>query len=683
MALKPAPILVISPSLAELHLPDAAGHAAWHLARRLRAEGADCSLLVPRGPDGTENITEHWGQMMQAGIPLHVLPQHDGADGMLGWRCVEWLRGRPAPGMVIVIDQRGIGESLGVARHMGMVLAGVPIITLVTGAAGWAATGQDTATPFELLREHRDMAGIAAADARLFIHPSLAQWWGTRDDKPGLVCGALGDAGTDPALPGEHLLPVPPRHPRAVARIAAWRQAHPTAALRIGIPRNMPQPGRDPIIALFEALEGAHAGIRLGLPPEPGRQRRMLPAGATILLADAADLGEPLVQDALAAGLSVLAPDADGALTPLAPSPPVPALLPFLRSIQAPPPATTKITGQPLVSVCISHFDRPTLLAQTLDSLRAQTWPHLEVVLVDDASPSRATREFLDAQEADFAARGWRIIRNERELWQSASRNLAARESRGEFILIMDDDNLAHPHEVETMLRALQNTGADAAAALQDLFVGEHDALADPDPMLPRVEFFPSGGPADVGLAWNIYGDVNVMFRREAFLALGGYTDEPELGCEDYELGAALVASGRQLLIIPQALYLYRFSSVNMAKGMSNERLYWSHRRPLRPPSEGLDDAARRVLALVHGAEHATMQRQGWSYWAGRPESRPLPEEGIEDPSLPGADFLFYAAVAALRAGDPGPALRMLAAAREPRALRLLHRAEALQAAAP
>lgn len=681
MTARPTRILVVSPSLAGLQVDDAAGHAAWHLLRRLRAEGAACDILVPRLGDLGEPITEHWGELAQAGIALHVLPLADGADGLLGWRCIEWLRLRPAPDIVLAIDQRGIGGRLAAAREMGLVLAGVPIISLVTGPAGWAASSGQAATPQSLLRGHLEEAAIDGADGRLFLHPRLQAWWGERDPRPGMVCGALGEATTDSTMPAEYLLPCPPRDAAAVARIAAWRRANPAAALRVGVPRNTPSPGRDPIMALFETLDGAHHGIRIGLPAEPGRRRRMLPAGATILLADAADLNEAVVQDALAAGLPVLAPAGCGALAPIEPAPPVPKLLPFLCSIKAPPPAASGIEGAPLVSVCISHFDRPVLLAQTLDSLRAQTWPQLEVVLVDDASPSRATQAFLDAQEADFAARGWRIIRNQRELWQSASRNLAARESRGAFILIMDDDNLAHPHEVEVMLRALQNTGADAAAALQDLFVGEHDALADPDPMLPRVEFFPTGGPADVGLAWNVYGDVNVMFRREAFMALGGYTDEPELGCEDYELGAALAASGRRLVVIPQPLYLYRFSSVNMARGMSNERLYWSHRRPLRPPCAGLDDACQRVLSLVHGAEHATQQRNGWSYWAGRPESRPLPEEGIEDPALPGVDFQICAAALALRAGDPGPALRMLQAAGDARAAALLRRAEARQAA--
>ncbi len=660
MTARPARILIVSPSLLGLHREDPAGHAAWHLARRLAAEGAAPDILVPRDSDTGQRGTLHWGQLRQAGIGLHVLPLHDGADGMLGWRAVEFLRANIAPDAVVVIDQRGIGSSLLAARRMGLALAGVPIIACVTGPAGWAAAADAPATPAQLLRAHIECQAIAGADALLFIHPWLAEWNGDAGGRPVLVTGPLGEASAEPGLRAEHILADPLPCAVAIGRVAQALRGMPGATLRMAIPPNEDAPTHDPIAAMAAAL--GDTPLRLGLPGEAGRRRRTLPAQGAVVMAERDTLGAPLVQDALAAGIMVLGPDADGRIAPLPPIGTVPRLLPFLRGVTAPPAADTAIRGTPLVSVCISHFDRPTLLAQTLDSLRAQTWPHVEVVLVDDASPSAATRDFLAAQEADFAARGWQIIRNKTELWQSTSRNLAARAARGEYVLVMDDDNLARPEEIEVMLRAMQSSGADAVAALQDLFTGDHNPLLEADAPLPRVEFFPVGGPPDVGLAWNIYGDVNVMFRRDTFLELGGYSEDPELGCEDYELGAKLVMSGRKLVVVPTPLYLYRFSAVNMAKGMSNERLYWSHRRPLRPPQVGLTPAQQRLTGYVHGAEHARQQIQGWSYWAGRPESRPWPEEGITDPGAPGCDFQLYAAALALQAGDPGPALRMLPA---------------------
>src|SRR5262249_3125332 len=51
---------------------------------------------------------------------------------------------------------------------------------------------------------------------------------------------------------------------------------------------------------------------------------------------------------------------------------------------------------QPLVSVCLSHYNRPMLLRQALDSLRVQDYPNYEGVLVDDASTEPAALPYLD-----------------------------------------------------------------------------------------------------------------------------------------------------------------------------------------------------------------------------------------------------------------------------------------------
>lgn len=189
------------------------------------------------------------------------------------------------------------------------------------------------------------------------------------------------------------------------------------------------------------------------------------------------------------------------------------------------------------------------------------------------------------------------------------------------------------------------------------MFRGEHDARAEDAPA--RVEFFPTGGPAGPGTVWNVFGDVNVMFRRAVFEGLGGYTEEAGIGCEDYEIGAAMARAGMRLLIVPQALYLYRFSSVNMARGMSNERLYHSHMRPLRPALAGQGPAAARLLRFTHGMEHARQQRFGWSYWSGRPEAKPLRDYDIHQPGTPGPLFQREVAAALLDAGDAPGALRL------------------------
>ena len=87
-------------------------------------------------------------------------------------------------------------------------------------------------------------------------------------------------------------------------------------------------------------------------------------------------------------------------------------------------------TETPLVTVCIVHHERPELVRMAVDSVVAQDYPALEAVLVDDGSESAEAVAALDALEAEFGERGWRVIRQENR-YLGAARNAAAAAARG------------------------------------------------------------------------------------------------------------------------------------------------------------------------------------------------------------------------------------------------------------
>ena len=59
---------------------------------------------------------------------------------------------------------------------------------------------------------------------------------------------------------------------------------------------------------------------------------------------------------------------------------------------------------EPLVSICLSHFNRPEYLRQALASIEAQDYPNLEVVLVDDASTTPEAIACIESLASKFAA---------------------------------------------------------------------------------------------------------------------------------------------------------------------------------------------------------------------------------------------------------------------------------------
>ncbi|MDD4887932.1 MAG: glycosyltransferase family 2 protein, partial [Thiomonas sp.] len=102
-----------------------------------------------------------------------------------------------------------------------------------------------------------------------------------------------------------------------------------------------------------------------------------------------------------------------------------------------------------LVSVVIPAYNARNTLAQTLDSLFAQTHRNLDVVVVDDGSTD-GTAEVLEA----FAGRV-RVIR-QANAGIAVARNASVQAARGDYIALLDADDLCRPDRIAMQLRYLQ-----------------------------------------------------------------------------------------------------------------------------------------------------------------------------------------------------------------------------------
>ncbi|KAK3260739.1 hypothetical protein CYMTET_30320 [Cymbomonas tetramitiformis] len=256
----------------------------------------------------------------------------------------------------------------------------------------------------------------------------------------------------------------------------------------------------------------------------------------------------------------------------------------------------------PFVSVVITHYNRPHLLKFAVESLRNQDYPtdRFEVVLYDDLSTDPEVFVFLDDLQPDFDARGWTILRSPVNQYLGAARNTAIKSCRGEYVLFMDDDNYAKPHEIGTFVRAMTSSGADILTSFVDFFWGEEA----PDITKDRPSYIFLGGSADVGAFKNCFGDANSFVRKTSFeactllafalaAAIGGYTTDHGVGFEDWELYANASLRGFKVDIVPEAVYCYRFTKGSMQKSTN---YYVNRKRSLRPYLESLPESLHSVI---------------------------------------------------------------------------------------
>jgi glycosyltransferase involved in cell wall biosynthesis len=225
-----------------------------------------------------------------------------------------------------------------------------------------------------------------------------------------------------------------------------------------------------------------------------------------------------------------------------------------LADVQA---ATQATAPTPLVTICLVHYERPSLLRRALKGIAAQTYGAIEVVLVDDGSRSKAAQAMLESITTEAFPFPIKVVRSKNR-YLGAARNLAAQHAQGEWLIFHDDDNIAEPHQVETFVRAALNGG-------YDVLTSQYLVFEDSDgPESATVRFFPMGLGGTFSFFRNRFGDANCLIKREVFQAIGGFTELRGVGWEDWELFLKLHLAGYRMALVPEPLFRYRVSGDGM-----------------------------------------------------------------------------------------------------------------------
>lgn len=253
----------------------------------------------------------------------------------------------------------------------------------------------------------------------------------------------------------------------------------------------------------------------------------------------------------------------------------------------------------PLVSIVVRTYNRRDLLPRALDSLAAQTYGNLEIVVVNDGG----------ADVADIVARypRARYLPLETNGGTSAAGNAGLRAAGGTFVGFLDDDDLVFPEHVATLVAALQNSGA--AAAHTDTIGAHFEREADGSYRTTGYVVFLDGlvEPTDFYVT-DAVGPMAVLMKRSIVLAAGGF-DERLSHAEDWELFLKL-AQQYDVIHVPRitGMYSIRHDGTHMMSNAgpqiarSMEQLMQLHPLPHRPVME---TARRQALENYRKAGYA------------------------------------------------------------------------------
>ncbi len=207
------------------------------------------------------------------------------------------------------------------------------------------------------------------------------------------------------------------------------------------------------------------------------------------------------------------------------------------------------------VSIVIPCFNAGALLAEAIDSALKQTYPDLEIVVVDDGSTDALTREMLD--HASWPRT--RIIRQE-NAGPAVARNRAIEASVGDFILPLDADDTIEPTYVEKAVAAMNadpNVGIVYCRAMR--FGSESGPWNLPPYNLREL------------VIDNVIF-VTSLFRRADWVRVGGFNQSLRLGVEDYEFWVKIVGLGRDVVQLDEYLFNYRIQQTSRTSNFSADR---------------------------------------------------------------------------------------------------------------
>lgn len=199
------------------------------------------------------------------------------------------------------------------------------------------------------------------------------------------------------------------------------------------------------------------------------------------------------------------------------------------------------------VSVIIPNYNYGRFLSEAIDSVLAQTYRNIEIIVVDDGSTDDSLKIL-----ADYEKKGIKVI-IQKNNGVGAARNSGAAKSKGEFIAFLDADDIWLPTKIERQLKQFTDEIGLVTCGMREFDSSTKKTLSyfmskKTDWTVREILL----------LDYPVVSGSAIMVRRSAFEAVGGFDERKEMHpTEDWEFFYRL-ARVAQVFFVPEVLVEYR-----------------------------------------------------------------------------------------------------------------------------
>jgi len=263
-----------------------------------------------------------------------------------------------------------------------------------------------------------------------------------------------------------------------------------------------------------------------------------------------------------------------------------------------------------MVSIVTPAYNAASVIAETLQSVRSQTFTYFEVLILDDGSTDDTRGIVQSFCDADLRFRLLPL----HHVGLSAARNAGIKQSRGQWIAFLDADDVWLPEKLAHQMELIRS-GPDLDLVFTNYHFWDgtrdlrlrtfYDGMADKNEILPRL------------IDRCTYLVSAVIVRADLFKRVGVF-DEALPCCEDWDLWLRMAESGITVAGIEKPLVRYRRWPGNLSKKrlimhenkvvVLEKNLHHSRHPAARRAYERAIANARARLELVHACAYLRTQ---------------------------------------------------------------------------
>lgn len=192
----------------------------------------------------------------------------------------------------------------------------------------------------------------------------------------------------------------------------------------------------------------------------------------------------------------------------------------------------------PLVSIGVPVFNSADFIVQTLKSIDKQSYPNVEVLVVDDCSTDNSYKIVMEW--ANICRYPIQVIRNEKNIGLTKTCNVLLNRAKGEYFQKLDSDDIVFPHKIGLQVEVMEaNRLRNVAMVFSDAALINKVGNSLPESYFDRIEFkeiIPDSKEKllQLMLKKNIVPNPSTLILTEKIKEVGGYDED--LYFEDWDL---------------------------------------------------------------------------------------------------------------------------------------------------